>query len=93
MTLSSASSNSKPISADGSSIYSFGPASPSSSVFAQAGKASAVAETKYGSVGKGDHDSAMNATDDWAFVRRNVGALFEGQQLRVPVEDMNKYVV
>ncbi|KAI5791628.1 HbrB-like protein, partial [Peziza echinospora] len=30
--------------------------------------------------------------DDWGFVRRNVGALFEGELLRTPVEDMNKYV-
>ncbi|KAF8476886.1 HbrB-like-domain-containing protein [Kalaharituber pfeilii] len=93
VALSSASSNSKPISADGSSIYTFIPSSPSSSVFAQThSKSSSTGDTKYGSAGK-DHDFMAQSVDDWGFVRRNVGALFEGEQLRTPVEDMNKYIV
>lgn len=48
-------------------------------------------ETKYGSLGK-DHDYLTNAIDDWGFVRRNVLALFEGEALRTPVEEMNRYV-
>lgn len=88
VTLSSASSNSKAISADGGSIYSFGPASPSTSVFA--GSSKTKRDEKGDKAEKGDPEGGV---DDWGFVRRAVEVLFEHEMLRTPVEDMNKFVV
>ena len=97
MPFSSASSNSKSISADGLSIYNFMPASPSSSVFSQSHTKGGAGDTKYrGTVRDRDRDehdySVAGGVDEWGFVRKNVQALFDGDQLRTPVEDMNKYV-
>ncbi|RPB25747.1 HbrB-like protein, partial [Terfezia boudieri ATCC MYA-4762] len=35
---------------------------------------------------------SIGTAEDWNFVRRAMGALFDGDPLRTPVEDMNKYV-
>ncbi|KAK6359433.1 hypothetical protein TWF696_000593 [Orbilia brochopaga] len=101
--LSSANSNSKLV-AEGSSIYSFNPSSPSAANFAvsttvTAGQKTLVtnADIKHvvGVVSGKDKDAAGEQVleEVWPLLKSRVLPLFAGEGLRTPVEDLNKLVI
>lgn len=82
--LSSSSSNSKLVSEQGS-IYSFHPSSPGG-----IHKSLSALELKNG--GK-DFDRDQIADESWILLRSRVLPLYQGEGLRIPVEDLNDLVV
>ena len=93
-TFSSSASNSK---TDGSSLYSFGPSSPSSSVFTLPKPDGGAATTKKPTLKL--HSSPMPPDDlllegenPWHLLRARIQPLFSGTPLRNTVEDLNRLV-
>ncbi|KAK9370114.1 HbrB-like-domain-containing protein [Lipomyces kononenkoae] len=92
--LSSSSSNSK-LTSDAGSIYSFNPASPAYAPYAPYGlqKSISALDVKTMSYKDINKIGEQALEDVWPFLCARVTPLFAGDDLRVPVEDLNKLVL